>query len=140
MALLCLLAYAYIFVGGDLTAEKGLGNLLGSEVGLPAGRLVFFCGAGFCVWRATRLVDRLTSILIGSHYQLFLGHRPSAHACAAAGVVGHTSRRGHTLLDLSGRGAAGVFASFGFHGNVSSLLKYFNGDAPKWRARCGQAR
>lgn len=37
---LYLLTYAYIFVGGDLTA-KGLGNLLGGEVGLPAGQLVF---------------------------------------------------------------------------------------------------
>ena len=128
---LYLLTYAYIFVGGDLTA-KGLGNLLGGEVGLPAGQLVFFVVLAICVWASTRLVDRLTSILIGGMIISFFW--------ATGGLLTHVQLP--VLLDT--QAAEGTrywiylaaalpvcLASFGFHGNVSSLLKYFNGDAPK---------
>ena len=118
-------------MGGDLTA-KGLGNLLGGEVGLPAGQLVFFVVLAFCVWASTRLVDRLTSILIGGMIISFFW--------ATGGLLTHVQLP--VLLDT--QAAEGTrywiylaaalpvcLASFGFHGNVSSLLKYFNGDAPK---------
>lgn len=128
---LYLLTYAYIFVGGDLTAQ-GLGNLVGGEVGLPAGQLVFFTILAFCVWASTRLVDRLTSILIGGMVITFFW--------ATGGLLTHVQLP--VLFDT--QAAAGsrywiyvaaalpvCLASFGFHGNVSSLLKYFKGDAPK---------
>ncbi|WP_373740819.1 aromatic amino acid transport family protein, partial [Neisseria sp.] len=61
---LYLLTYAYIFVGGDLTAQ-GLGNLTGSAVPLAAGQLLFFVVLALCVWVSSHWVGRLTSVLIG---------------------------------------------------------------------------
>ncbi|MGL5469618.1 MAG: aromatic amino acid transport family protein, partial [Shewanella sp.] len=46
---LYLLTYAYIFVGGDLTAQ-GLASLSGTKIALPIGQLVFFGVLAFCVW------------------------------------------------------------------------------------------
>lgn len=128
---LYLLTYAYIFVGGDLTAQ-GLETLTGDKVALPVGQLVFFGVLAFCVWASTRLVDRLTALLIGGMIITFIW--------ATGGLI--TSVKLPILFDS--QAAAGTpywiylatalpvcLASFGFHGNVSSLLKYFNGDAPK---------
>ena len=128
---LYLLTYAYIFVGGDLTA-KGLSNIVGGQVGLPAGQLVFFVVLAFCVWASTRLVDRLTSILIGGMVIAFFW--------ATGGLLTHVQLP--VLFDTQAAAGSSYWiyvaaalpvclASFGFHGNVSSLLKYFQGDAPK---------
>ena len=68
---LYLLTYAYIFVGGDLTA-KGLGSAVGSDVSLTVGQLVFFGILAFCVWASARLVDRFTSVLIGGMVLTFI--------------------------------------------------------------------
>ena len=68
---LYLLTYAYIFVGGDLTA-KGIGSAVGSEISLTVGQLVFFGILAFCVWASARLVDRFTSILIGGMVLTFI--------------------------------------------------------------------
>lgn len=128
---LYLLTYAYIFVGGDLTAQ-GIGSLSGTEVGLWVGQLVFFAVLAGCVWASTYLVDRLTTVLIGGMVLAFFW--------ATGGLLGHVSLP--VLFDSQAAPdtvywvylAAALpvcLASFGFHGNVSSLLKYFNGDAPK---------
>ncbi|UOO81827.1 aromatic amino acid transporter [Uruburuella testudinis] len=128
---LYLLTYAYIFVGGDLTAQ-GLSRLVGGGVGLPAGQLVFFVVLAFCVWASTRLVDRLTSILIGGMIIAFFW--------ATGGLITHVqlpvlldsgAAEGSRYWIYAATALPVCLASFGFHGNVSSLLKYFNGNAPK---------
>ncbi|MDO5068768.1 MAG: aromatic amino acid transporter [Neisseria zoodegmatis] len=128
---LYLLTYAYIFVGGDLTA-KGLGNLLGGEVGLPAGQLVFFFVLAFCVWASTRWVDRLTSILIAGMVIAFFWATGGLLTSVKLPVLFDSNAAPDTQYWIYVAAALPVcLASFGFHGNVSSLLKYFNGDASK---------
>ena len=51
--------------------------------------------------------------------------------CQNACLVRHPSPCRHQILDLCRDALPVCLASFGFHGNVSSLLKYFKGDAPK---------
>ena len=68
---LYLLTYAYIFVGGDLTA-KGLGSTFGVKIPLTFGQLAFFLIFATCVWASARLVDRFTSILIGGMVLTFI--------------------------------------------------------------------
>ncbi|QEY24094.1 aromatic amino acid transporter [Neisseria animalis] len=128
---LYLLTYAYIFVGGDLTAQ-GLGSLTGSEVGLPAGQLVFFGVLAACVWISTRLVDRFTSILIGGMVLAFVWATGGLVAGVKLPVLLDSNAAAGTEYWIYVAAALPVcLASFGFHGNVSSLLKYFGGNAPK---------
>ena len=128
---LYLLTYAYIFVGGDLTA-KGLGSALGGEIPLTVGQLAFFLIFATCVWASARLVDRFTSILIGGMVLTFIWATGGLIAEAKLPVLFDTQAPSGTPYWIYISAALPVcLASFGFHGNVSSLLKYFKGDAPK---------
>ncbi|MCS4532882.1 aromatic amino acid transporter [Neisseria montereyensis] len=128
---LYLLTYAYIFVGGDLTAQ-GLGNLLHGRVGLPSGQLIFFTVLAFCVWASTYLVDRLTSILIGGMVIAFFWATGGLLSEVQLPVLFDSQAEAGTQYWIYTASALPVcLASFGFHGNVSSLLKYFNGNARK---------
>lgn len=128
---LYLLTYAYIFVGGDLTAQ-GLGSVTGGKVPLMVGQLVFFGVLAFCVWASTRLVDRLTTILIGGMVIAFLWATGGLITSVKLPVLFDTAAPANTPYMIYIAAALPVcLASFGFHGNVSSLLKYFEGDAPK---------
>lgn len=123
---LYLLTYAYIFVGGNLTAQA-----LGGQA-LWVGQTVFFLVFAGCVWWSARAVDRLTSILIGGMVIAFIW--------ATGGLLG--SIKLPVLLDsgaaantsywiFAGTALPVCLASFGFHGNVAGLYKYFNGNAVK---------
>lgn len=128
---LYLLTYAYIFVGGDLTA-KGIGSAVGGEISLTVGQLVFFGILAFCVWASARLVDRFTSILIGGMVLTFIWATGGLIADAKMPILFDTQAPAGTSYWIYVATALPVcLASFGFHGNVSSLLKYFKGDAPK---------
>ena len=128
---LYLLTYAYIFVGGDLTA-KGLGGALGIKIPLTVGQLSFFLIFATCVWASARLVDRFTSILIGGMVLTFIWATGGLIAEAKLPVLFDTQAPSGTPYWIYISAALPVcLASFGFHGNVSSLLKYFKGDAPK---------
>jgi len=105
---LYLLTYAYIFVGGDLTA-KGIGSAVGGEISLS-----------------------VASILIGGMVLTFIWATGGLIADAKMPVLFDTQAPAGTSYWMYAATALPVcLASFGFHGNVSSLLKYFKGDAPK---------
>ena len=123
---LYLLTYAYIFVGGDLTAQA-LGN-----APLPVGQIVFFLMFAVCVWLSARWVDRLTTVLIGGMVIAFLWANGGLLASAKLPVLLDS----HAPADSSywiyiGTALPVCLASFGFHGNVSGLFKYFDGNARK---------
>ena len=128
---LYLLTYAYIFVGGDLTA-KGLGSTFGVNIPLTVGQLAFFLIFATCVWASARLVDRFTSILIGGMVLTFIWATGGLIADVKLPVLFDTQAPAGTSYWIYAATALPVcLTSFGFHGNVSSLLKYFKGDAPK---------
>ena len=123
---LYLLTYAYYFVGGGLTAQAM------GDAPLWAGQLVFFFVFAGCVWWSAKAVDRLSSILLGGMVIAFFW--------ATGGLLGTVKLP--VLLDEAapsgtrywiyvGTALPVCLASFGFHGNVSSLFKYFNGDGAK---------
>ena len=127
---LYVLTYAYIFVGGDLTAQNL--SAMGQTVPLPVGQLLFFTVLALCVVWSSRWVGRLTSVLLGGMVITFL--------LATGPLIG--SAQWPLLLDSGA--AAGTrywpyvltalpvcLASFGFHGNVASLYKHYRGDAAK---------
>lgn len=123
---LYLLTYAYIFVGGNLTAQA-----LG-EMPLMVGQLVFFLVFAGCVWFSARAVDRLSTVLIGGMVISFFWATGGLLGSVKLPVLFDQNAPSDTVYWIYAATALPVcLASFGFHGNVSSLLKYFQGDAPK---------
>lgn len=128
---LYLLVYAYIFVGGNLTAQAG-GSVFGGEWPLYAGQLLFTAVFAGCVWLSAKWVDRVTSILIGGMVLTFFWATGGLLGSVKLPVLFDTAAAAGTQYWIYVAAALPVcLASFGFHGNVSSLLKYFQGDAPK---------
>ncbi len=123
---LYLLTYAYITAGGGLTAQ-----MLGQSH-LWLGQLIFFIIFAACVWWSARMVDRLTSILIGGMILTFIWATGGLLTTAKLPLLldSQASDNTHYWIYL-GAALPVCLASFGFHGNVSSLFKYFNGDASK---------
>ncbi|WP_420841859.1 aromatic amino acid transporter [Eikenella glucosivorans] len=123
---LYLLTYAYIFTGGNLTAQA-----LGAP--LPVGQIVFTLVFAGCVWWSTFWVDRATSILIGGMVITFLWANGGLLGSAQSAILFDTlsnSHNGNYWIYL-GTALPVCLASFGFHGNVSGLFDYFRGDAKK---------
>lgn len=128
---LYILTYAYITSGGGIT--EGFLNQLFSdsqhsvEVGRSTGSLIFCLVLAAFVWLSTKAVDRFTTILIaGMVISFFL---------STLGLMG--SAQSDILLDNLSTGEQHYFpyilsalpvclVSFGFHGNVPSLVKYYD--------------
>ncbi|WP_274584949.1 aromatic amino acid transporter [Neisseria leonii] len=128
---LYLLVYAYIFVGGNLTAQAG-GSVFGGQWPLYAGQLLFTAVFAVCVWLSAKWVDRVTAVLIGGMVLTFLWATGGLLGSVKIPVLSDSGAAAGTQYWIYAAAALPVcLASFGFHGNVSSLLKYFQGDAPK---------
>lgn len=123
---LYLLTYAYIFVGGSLTAQA-----LGGQA-LWIGQLAFFIVFAGCVWCSAHWVGRLTSVLIGGLILSFIwtigGLLGSVQLPILFDVQANTETSTSYWIYV-GTALPVCLASFGFHGNVSSLYKYFDGAA-----------
>ncbi|MDO4697008.1 MAG: aromatic amino acid transporter [Neisseria sp.] len=128
---LYLLTYAYIFVGGNLTAQAA-GSITGSEQPLYLGQLLFTAVFAGCVWLSAKVVDRFSTLLIAGMVIAFFWATGGLIGSVQLPVLFDTEAAASTSYWIYLAAALPVcLASFGFHGNVSSLLKYFNHDAPK---------
>ncbi|MDK4684614.1 aromatic amino acid transporter [Kingella negevensis] len=126
---LYLLTYAYIFVGSNLTTAA-IG--LNPAENLWVGQMVFFLIFAGCVWWSARVVDRFTSVLIGGMILTFIWATSGLLSTAKIPVLLDSAAPADTRYWIyAGTALPVCLASFGFHGNVSSLFKYFDGDAPK---------
>ena len=128
---LYILTYAYITSGGSIT-ENAINSLGIIQISRSMGSLVFCLVLAIFVWFSTKAVDRLSTILIGGMIISFF--------LSTTGLL--TSVNGATLLDNQDANAPGhlpylltalpvCLVSFGFHGNVPSLVKYYNRDGQK---------
>lgn len=125
---LYILTYAYIAGGGDLT-RSNLNLLLGSDsVPFWVGQTLFFVVLAGLVWFSTQWVTRFNAVLIGGMVLTFF--------MACGGMLGTTSAANLFASGEQGGSWSYVWpvlpvalASFGFHGNVPSLRKYFAGQA-----------
>ena len=128
---LYILTYAYITSGGSIT-ENAINSLGIIEISRSMGSLVFCLVLAIFVWFSTKTVDRLSTILIGGMIISFF--------LSTTGLL--TSVNGATLLDNQDANAPAhlpylltalpvCLVSFGFHGNVPSLVKYYNRDGQK---------
>ena len=128
---LYILTYAYITSGGSIT-ENAINSLGIIQISRSMGSLLFCLVLAIFVWFSTKAVDRLSTILIGGMIISFF--------LSTTGLL--TSVNGATLLDNQDANAPAhlpylltalpvCLVSFGFHGNVPSLVKYYNRNGQK---------
>ncbi|EJG0603671.1 tryptophan permease [Cronobacter sakazakii] len=130
---LYILTYAYISASGSVLHH----TLTGMNIDVPA-RLAGFGFAlvvAFIVWLSTHAVSRMTAIVLGAKVITFfltfgglLGHVEPATLFNT--VEASPSYTPYLLMTLPF-----CLASFGYHGNVPSLMKYY-GKAPGVIIRC----
>ena len=127
---LYILTYAYISGGGSIVNQ----TLAGTGIALPqkASGLLFALVLSFIVWFSTGLVGRITAVLIFGMIITF--------ALSLNGLVLHAQLP--ILLHSEFAYAPFLLAavpyfltSFGFHGNVPSLMKYY-GKEPSTIRHC----
>lgn len=124
---LYILTYAYITSGGSIT-ENAINSLQGEiQISRSTGSLLFCLVLGLFVWLSTKAVDRISTILIGGMVLAFF--------LSTTGLL--SSVNINTLLDNQNENTPAhlpylltalpvCLVSFGFHGNVPSLVKYYN--------------
>ena len=130
---LYILTYAYITSGGGIT-QNLLNQAFGSaesavDIGRTSGSLIFCLVLAAFVWFSTKAVDRFTTALIGGMVIAFF--------LSTAGLLG--SVKSDVLLNTVATSEQQYLpylltalpvclVSFGFHGNVPSLVKYYHRD------------
>ena len=129
------LTYAYIFVGGGLT-QNSLLNLASwlTEQPLQISRelssVVFLLVLATSVWISTKVVDRFATLLMSGMLISFFLSTGSLLQSVTLGVVLDNQVAGENSYWRYAWAALPVcLASFGFHGNVPSLVSYYNKQA-----------
>ena len=122
---LYILTYAYISAGGSIITHS-LADIF--PLGQATSGFLFSLLVAFIVWLSTRAVDRLSTILIGGMVITFV-----------LAVSDLLTQANHSRLLMSAPADAPYFpyalaalpyllASFGYHGNVPGLVKYYHKD------------
>ena len=110
------LVYAYVSGGGSVV-QQSLAPILGSTPPRLLSSLLFALLLTVCVWWSSKMVDRLSVLLMGGMALSFL--------LSISGMIGHI--RLDTLLDVKGSGGQAIFiwgavstylTSFCFHASV----------------------
>ena len=129
------LTYAYIFVGGGLTQNTltAASSLLLEQplqISRQLSSVLFLLVLATSVWISTKVVDRFSTILIGGMLTSFFLSTGSLLQSVTPSV----------LLDVHAQNQSSYWpyiwaalpvclASFGYHGNVPSLVSYYNKQA-----------
>ncbi len=124
---LYILTYAYISAGSSIIA----GNL-SEYVQMPqaVAGLVFALIVAFFVWISTRAVDRLSTILIGGMVITFIMSIGGMVTTASPSILFNQIDQGDTqYLPYAFAALPYLLTSFGYHGNVPGLVKYYNKDS-----------
>ncbi|OOF64974.1 tryptophan permease [Rodentibacter pneumotropicus] len=134
---LYILTYAYITSGGGIT-QNLLNQLLSAsesavEIGRTFGSLIFCIVLAAFVWLSTKAVDRFTTVLIGGMVIAFflstVGLLGSVKTEVLFNTLAPQSEQQYLPYLLTALPVCLV--SFGFHGNVPSLVKYYHRDGER---------
>lgn len=129
------LTYAYIFVGGGLT-QNSLVTISGWLTEQPVtisrelSAVLFLLVLATSVWISTKVVDRFSTILIGGMLVSFFLSSGSLLQSVTPEVLLDSAAAGESNHWRYAWAALPVcLASFGYHGNVPSLVSYYNKQA-----------
>ena len=123
---LYILVYAYVSGGGSVVRQTALA-LTGTEIDQFSAGLGFALFLTVCVWISTKVVDRLSVVMMGGMVLTFI--------LSMTGMLSQI--KASLLLDSNGTGGQTIFiwgalstylTSFCFHASVPSLVKYFGKD------------
>ncbi|OOF52259.1 tryptophan permease [Rodentibacter trehalosifermentans] len=130
---LYILTYAYITSGGGIT-QSLLNQVLNYsssavEIDRTWGSLIFCIVLAAFVWVSTKAVDRFTTILIGGMVIAFFLSTAGLLGSVKMEVLFNTVAQGEQqYLPYLLTALPVCLVSFGFHGNVPSLVKYYHRD------------
>ncbi|MCW2254259.1 tryptophan-specific transport protein [Providencia alcalifaciens] len=124
---LYILTYAYISAGSSIIT----GNLA-SYIQIPQAIAGLFSAllVAFFVWLSTRAVDRLSTILIGGMVITFIMSIGGMVTTASPSILFNQLEQSDThYLPYALAALPYLLTSFGYHGNVPGLVKYYNKDS-----------
>ncbi|HCM63680.1 MAG TPA: tryptophan permease [Morganella sp. (in: Bacteria)] len=124
---LYILTYAYISAGGSMLQE----NLSARGLSItPAMSGLLFAGVvAVIVWISTKAVDRLCTILIGGMVIAFVMSAGGMVTEFKPAILFNTADPDAHYLPYALVALPFLLTSFGFHGNVPGLVKYYQKDA-----------
>ena len=123
---LYILTYAYISAGGSIIAHT-LEGIVG--VGQTTAGPVFALVVAFIVWLSTRAVDRLSTILIGGMVITFVMSVGDMFTHVQPAVLFNTGDDRASYLPYAPAALPYLLTSFGYHGNIPGLVKYYHKDS-----------
>ncbi|MGL5384504.1 MAG: tryptophan permease [Serratia sp. (in: enterobacteria)] len=123
---LYILTYAYISAGGSIIAHT-LEGVFGANQTLSG--LVFAIVVAFIVWLSTRAVDRLSTILIGGMVITFVLSVGDMFTHVQPAVLFNLNDNDASYLPYALAALPYLLTSFGYHGNVPGLVKYYQKDS-----------
>lgn len=129
---LYILTYAYISAGSSIITNNFSTTNLANYIQIPqaVSGLVFALLVAFFVWLSTRAVDRLSTILIGGMVITFIMSIGGMVTTASPTILfDQTAQDNAQYLPYALAALPYLLTSFGYHGNVPGLVKYYNKDS-----------
>lgn len=123
---LYILTYAYISAGGSI-----LVNSLSPYMGIKqsSAGLIFALVIAFSVWLSTRAVDRLSTVLIIGMITTFALSIGDMFTHVQSTILFNRNESSPSYLPYALAALPYLLTSFGYHGNVPGLVKYYQKDA-----------
>lgn len=129
------LTYAYIFVGGGLT-QNSLINISSwftdqpLQISRGGSSVVFLLVLATSVWVSTKVVDRFATLLMaGMLVSFFLSTGSLLNSVTPIVLFDSHATAEQSYWRYAWAALPVCLASFGFHGNVPSLVSYYNKQA-----------
>lgn len=123
---LYILTYAYISAGGSI-----ISHTLSSAFAInqTMAGLCFAVLVAFIVWLSTKAVDRINTILIGGMVITFVFSVSDMFTQVSTAVLFNKAESDAQYLPYALAALPYLLASFGYHGNIPGLVKYYGKDA-----------
>lgn len=119
-----ILTYAYISGGGSIVIHT-LESTVGAAPPPVIATLLFAFILAFIVWLSTRAVSRLATVLIGGMVISFFISVGDLTFSVKAVILFNSLEQNPSYLPFLFAALPFFLTSFGFHGNVPSLMKYY---------------
>lgn len=119
-----ILTYAYISGGGSIVIHT-LESTVGAAPPPLIATLLFAFGLAFIVWLSTKAVSRIATILLGGMIITFLISVGDLTFSIKASVLFNSLEQNPTYIPFLFAALPFFLTSFGFHGNVPCMVKYY---------------
>ncbi|HGJ5876914.1 MAG TPA: tryptophan permease [Arsenophonus sp.] len=120
---LYILTYAYISAGRSIITHN-LNKII--SINHPIAGLLFSLLIAFVVWLSTKAVDRLSTILIGGMFFTFVLSVSGMFNSASSTILFNKNILYINYLPYAFIALPYLLTSFGYHGNVPGLVKYYH--------------